>query len=80
MASREEYAKRMHEKMNATYYEWVTNTPVEIADNVIDRLKSLGKRRPRKATLRERIQETLEETPELTTSLQDRDQDEDQLP
>jgi len=36
MASREEYAKRMHEKMNATYYEWLTNTPVEIADNLID--------------------------------------------
>jgi small GTP-binding protein len=43
-----------------------------IASTVIDRLKSLGKRRPPKVTLRERIQETLEESPELTNTLEDR--------
>ncbi|OGO16396.1 MAG: hypothetical protein A2Z14_04480 [Chloroflexi bacterium RBG_16_48_8] len=43
-----------------------------IATAVIDRLKSLGKRRPKKATLRERIQETLEDSPEWTSSIKDR--------
>jgi small GTP-binding protein len=43
-----------------------------IASTVIDRLKSFGKRRPQKRSLRERIQETLEETPELTDSLESR--------
>jgi small GTP-binding protein len=44
-----------------------------VAATVIDRLKSLGKRRPKKITLRERIQETLEDSPELTGSIKDRD-------
>jgi len=42
-----------------------------IATTVMDRLKSLGKRRPKKATLRERIQETLEESPDWTDSIKD---------
>jgi small GTP-binding protein len=50
-----------------------------IASTVIDRLKFLGKRRPSKVTLRERIQETLEETPELTSALEDRDMEEDPI-
>lgn len=49
-----------------------------IAENVIDRLKSLGKRRPKKTTLRERIQETLEESPEWNTSLDVRHPNDDQ--
>jgi small GTP-binding protein len=44
-----------------------------ITTTVIDRLKSLGKRRPKKVTLRERIQETLEDSPELTGSVRERD-------
>jgi hypothetical protein len=51
-----------------------------IATTVVDRLKSLGKRRPQKVTLRERIQETLEASPELTSSLEDRDMEEDSHP
>jgi small GTP-binding protein len=48
-----------------------------VASTVIDRLKSLGKRRPSKVTLRERIQETLEGSPELTSTVEDRDVEED---
>jgi small GTP-binding protein len=48
-----------------------------IASSVIDRLKSLGKRRPQKDTLRRRIQETLEQTPELTSTVEDRLEEED---
>jgi small GTP-binding protein len=50
-----------------------------IASTVIDRLKSLGKRRPSKVTLRERIQETLEESPELTSTFKDREIEEDPI-
>jgi small GTP-binding protein len=50
-----------------------------VAATVIDRLKSLGKRRPKKITLRERIQETLEDSPELTGSITDRDKGVDQV-
>jgi small GTP-binding protein len=36
-----------------------------VSETVIDQLKSLGKRRPKRATLRERVRESLEELPPL---------------
>jgi small GTP-binding protein len=50
-----------------------------IASTVIDRLKSFGKRRPSKVTLRERIQETLEESPELASTLENREIEDDTI-
>jgi small GTP-binding protein len=62
------------EKISSKTIQRISKT---IATAVIDRLKSLGKRRPHKRTLREMIQETLEGSPELTSPLESRLSDED---
>jgi small GTP-binding protein len=47
------------------------NISKAITSTVIERLKSIGKRRPKKDSLRERIQESLEDTPELKRPMQE---------
>lgn len=42
-----------------------------VTSTVIDRLKTLGKRRPKKGTLRQKIQESLEDSPELNRPAQE---------
>jgi len=59
-----ERGERLSRKALETISRAVTST-------VIDRLKSLGKRRPKKGTLRQKIQESLEESTELSRPAQE---------